>query len=92
MQESSEAVSDRQSSSRHARVSHPVSRASDTDRLLAVVPVGLGAPLPDLAEAADLTIAAATGAIKVLEDRHLITRARKLAGTRTIELFARVAA
>ncbi len=73
-----------------AGVSHSVSR--DLSRLLAVVPEGIGAPLPDLAEAADLTMARATQAIKLLEQRHLVICARRLAGSTTIPLFSRVAA
>jgi hypothetical protein len=73
-----------------AAVSPPVSR--DLDRLFAVVPVGIGAPLPDLAEAADLTIARATLAINLLEGVGAVSCARRLAGSRTIELFSRAAA
>jgi hypothetical protein len=73
-----------------AAVSRPVSR--DVDRLLAVVPVGIGAPLPDLAEAADLTIARATLAINLLKGAGAVSCARRLAGSRTIDLFSRAAA
>ncbi|MCC7054004.1 MAG: hypothetical protein IT355_12140 [Gemmatimonadaceae bacterium] len=59
---------------------------------MAAVPVGIGARLPELAEAADLTLVQATVAIQHLEVRRQVSCASRLLGGVTHLLYARTAA